>query len=137
VEGGLPKNWTEVNSSKTREAKALQERFGCRKAQAAIATGEFLHKLEIPHFHDEPALVGIEKPVDFRLADWLLKGDAGEHFEREGRETKITARSALFVQICGQRRVVDLGSEEQNSIEDSQLEAYEAKLTVGGNERGD
>lgn len=25
---------------------------------------------------------------DFRLADWLLKGDAREHFERGARETK-------------------------------------------------
>ena len=63
------------------EPETLQERFSCRKAQTAVGTGEFLHKLEIPKFDDEPALVGIEKPVDFRLADWLLKGDAREHFE--------------------------------------------------------
>ena len=40
----------------------------------AVGAGEFLHQLEIPKFHNEPALVGVEKPVDFRLADWLLTG---------------------------------------------------------------
>ena len=38
-----------------------------------------------------PTLVAsgsVTPPVDFRLADWLLKGDAREHFERGARETK-------------------------------------------------
>ena len=34
----------------TREPEALQERFGCRKAQAAVGASEFLHKLEIAKF---------------------------------------------------------------------------------------
>ena len=43
----------------TCEPKALQKCFSCRKAQPAVATCEFLHKLEIAEFHDEPALVGV------------------------------------------------------------------------------
>ena len=31
----------------------------------AVGAGEFLHKLEIPKFHNEPALVGVEKPVEY------------------------------------------------------------------------
>ena len=62
----------------TCESKALQE-FSCgRKAQPAVGADEILHKLEIPKFHNQPALVGVEKLVDFRLADLLPKGDAGE-----------------------------------------------------------
>ena len=45
------------------------------------AIGKFLHRVEIPKFCNEPTLVGIEEPVDFRLADWLFKGDTGEHLE--------------------------------------------------------
>ena len=68
------------------EAKALQERLGCRKAEPPVGTGKFLDKLEIAEFHDEAALIGVEEAVDFRLANRLLKGDAGEHFEGRGRE---------------------------------------------------
>jgi hypothetical protein len=78
-----------------RQAEALQEQFRCREAQAAVCTGKFLHKLEISERHDEPALVGIEETVDFRLADRLPKGDAGEHFERGGRETRNPVLSAF------------------------------------------
>jgi len=81
------------------QAKALQKGFRCGEVQTAIGGGEFLYKLEIPEFHHEAALVDVEETVDFRLADWLLKGDAGEHFECRGREIKICARSALFAQI--------------------------------------
>jgi hypothetical protein len=49
------------------------------------------HKLEIAKFHNEPAFVGVEKPVDFRLADWLPKGDAGEHFKARLCHLKICA----------------------------------------------
>jgi hypothetical protein len=59
--------------SKACQAKALEKAFRCRKAETAVGTCEFLHKLEIAHFDDEPALVGIEKLVDFRLIDRLLK----------------------------------------------------------------
>jgi hypothetical protein len=41
------------------------------RAQPAVGTGEFFHKLEIPKSDDQPALVGVEKLVYFRLADWL------------------------------------------------------------------
>jgi hypothetical protein len=67
------------------------------EAQSAVAPGKFLHKLQIPEFHDQPALVSAEKVVDFCLADWLLKGDAGEHFECRGRETRIPAQATLGV----------------------------------------
>ena len=52
-------------------------------------------ELEIPESHGESALFGVEEPVDFRLADWLLKGNAGEHFEGRRREIKISARPRL------------------------------------------
>jgi hypothetical protein len=58
--------------SQARQSEALQEFCSCRKAKTAVGAGEFLHKLEIAKFHNEPALVSVEKPVDFRLADWLL-----------------------------------------------------------------
>jgi hypothetical protein len=45
------------------EPEALQECLGCRKAQTAVGTGRFLHKREIAEFHDEAALVGVEKAV--------------------------------------------------------------------------
>ena len=91
-----------VNSCKLASPKRCKNGSRCGEAQAAVGTGEFLHKLEIPKFHNEPALVGVEKLVDFRLADGLLKGDAGEHFECRGAEKKTPARTALFAQICGQ-----------------------------------
>ena len=69
----------------------------------AISPCELLQKLEIPEFDDKPALVGIEKPVDFRLTVWLLKGNAQKDFERGGRETKTPDRAVLLAQICGQR----------------------------------
>jgi hypothetical protein len=54
---------------------------------------EFLHKLEIPHH--QPPLIGVEKVVDFRLADWLLKGDARQHLEGRRCHFKIPARCWL------------------------------------------
>jgi hypothetical protein len=42
------------------------------QAKTAVGSGEFLHKLETTKFHDEPTLVGVEKVIDFRLADWLI-----------------------------------------------------------------
>jgi hypothetical protein len=35
--------------------------------QGTVETGEFLHKLEIPEFHHEAALVDVEETVDFRI----------------------------------------------------------------------
>jgi len=58
-------------------------------------------ELEIPEFHGESALFGVDEPVDFRLADWLLKGDAGEHFKRSGAQDHLTqypsTKAALVV----------------------------------------
>ena len=65
----------------TCQTETLQEFFRCGEAQPAVGAGEFLHKLEIPQFDNEPALVDVEKLVDFRLADWLPKGDARQHFK--------------------------------------------------------
>ena len=50
------------------QAEAVQEHFGCREAQSAVGSGEFLHEVEIPKFYNEATLVGIEEPVDVRLA---------------------------------------------------------------------
>ena len=47
-----------------------------------------------------PRLSTFEKTVNFRLTDRLLEGDAGEHFERRGREIKTPARNALFPQYA-------------------------------------
>ena len=117
-----------------RETKALQKCLRRSEAQTAVATGKFLHKLEIAECHDEAALVGVEKAVDFRLTDRLLKGDAGEHFEGRGREFKISARAALFAQICGQRLVVDLCSQKRNHpVDNSELKADKGELPVAGN----
>ena len=98
--------------SETREAETLQERLGCREAETGVCTSKFLHKLEIPKFHNEPALVGVEKSIDFRLADWLPKGDAGEHFKARRCHLKISARATLFAHIGGQRLVFDPGSQD-------------------------
>ena len=46
-------------------------------------------------FFDGPALVGVEKLIDFRLADWLPKGDAGEHFKGPYCQLKICARATF------------------------------------------
>jgi hypothetical protein len=47
------------------------------KRNRPSAPPKFLYELEIAKRHDDPALVGIEEPIDFRLADWLLECDAG------------------------------------------------------------
>jgi hypothetical protein len=88
-----------VSSPKLASPKRCKKGFRCGEVQTAIGAGELLHKLEIPEFHHEAALVDFEETIDFHLADRLLKGDAGEHFECRGREIKICARSALFAQI--------------------------------------
>ena len=78
------------------QAKALQKGFRCRKAQTTVGTGELLHKLEIPEFHHEAALVDVEETVDFRLADRLLKCNAGEHFER----VAVVSPEFPFAPLC-------------------------------------
>jgi hypothetical protein len=82
--------------AQTRETKALQERSSRRKAQATVGASEFLYELEIAKRHDESALVGVEEPVDFRLADRLPERNAGKHFERGGREMRTPVCSSLF-----------------------------------------
>jgi hypothetical protein len=52
-------------------------------------------------FHISQWLVGVEDTIDFRLDNRLLKGNAGQHFEGPGRETRIPVRCFLFT-ICGQ-----------------------------------
>jgi hypothetical protein len=78
------------------QTEALQKGLRCGEAQTAVYSCKFLHKLEIAERHDKAALICVEKVVDFRLTDRLLKGDAGEHFERRGRESRIRARASLF-----------------------------------------
>ena len=82
--------------AQARQSEALQEHFSRRKAQPTIGAGEFLYELETAKRRDESPLVGIEEPVDFRLTDWLLECDAGEHFERGCRETRDAVASVLF-----------------------------------------
>lgn len=71
-------------------------------------------------------------------ADWLPKGDAGEHFECRHCHLKISARATLFAHICGQGLVFDPGSQQRNhSVENPQLKAGKGELAVERNERGD
>ena len=69
--------------------RSAARRFPCGEAQTAVCPCEFLHKPEIAERHDKAALISVEKMVDLRLTDRLLKGDAGEHFERRGRESRF------------------------------------------------
>ena len=73
----------------------MQKGLRGREAQAAIATGKFFHEPKIAQFHDEPALIGGEEAVDFRLANRLLKSDTGEHFEGSAGQKKIPARESV------------------------------------------
>jgi len=93
--------WTSQEGSgcqflQTCQTEALQKGLRCGEAQTAVCPCEFLHKPEIAERHDKAALISVEKVVDLRLTDRLLKGDAGEHFERRGRESRIRARASLF-----------------------------------------
>ena len=120
-----------------RETKALQKCLRRSEAQTAVATGKFFHKPEIAERHDKAALICVEKVVDLRLTDRLLKGDAGEHFERRRCHLKISARATLFAQICGQRLAVDLGSQNRNHpVDNSELKADKGELPVAGQQRG-
>ena len=108
----------------------------CGEAQPPVDAGEFLHKLEIAELHNEPALVGVEKLVDFRLADWLPKGDAGEHFKARRCHVKISARATLFAHIGGQRLIFDPASEQRNHpVENAELKADRGELAVERDER--
>jgi hypothetical protein len=76
VAGGLAKNEAAANSCKLARPKRCKK-VRCGEAQTAACPCEFLHKLEIAERHDKAALISVEKVVDFRLTDRLLKGDAG------------------------------------------------------------
>jgi hypothetical protein len=49
------------------------------------------HKVKIPELYDQSALVSVHEMVNFRLADRLLKGDAGEH----SRVAVVSSRRAV------------------------------------------
>ena len=66
------------------KAESLQESHSCGEAEAAVGSSKFFYQPQIPKLHNQAALVGVEEPVDFRLADWLLKGDTSDYFERSG-----------------------------------------------------
>jgi hypothetical protein len=85
VADGIAESEDAANSCKFARPKRCKNACVVTKAQPTVATGKFVHELEVPEFHDEAALVGVEELVDFCLADRLLKGDAGEHFECRGR----------------------------------------------------
>jgi hypothetical protein len=48
--------------------------------QPAVVTAELFDEHEIPEFHDGPRSSASKRMVNFVLADWLLKGNAGERF---------------------------------------------------------
>jgi hypothetical protein len=74
--------------------------------------------------------------IDFRLADWLLKGNAGEHFKGRRCHLKVCARTTLFAHIGGQRLVFDPGRQERNDpVGDAKLKADKAELAAKRNER--
>ena len=115
----------------------LPQRLPASTVASDRRPGEFLHKFQIPEFHNEATLVGVEKLVDFRLPDWLPKGDAGEHFKGPCCQLKICARATLFAHIGGQRLIFDPASQQRNHpVENPKLKADKAELAVEGNERG-
>jgi hypothetical protein len=64
-----------------------------------MGAGEFLHKLNIPEFHNEPTLVGAEEPADFRLTDWLPESGARQHLNGCHCHLKISARATLSLNM--------------------------------------
>jgi hypothetical protein len=73
-------------------------------------------QLEIPKFHNKPGLVGVEKPVAFRLADWLPKGTTRTIRTKSSRrvvyQPKVIENGLpLAFSICGLRRLGSNGSE--------------------------
>jgi hypothetical protein len=65
-----------------------------------MGAGEFLHKLNIPEFHNEPTLVGAEEPADFRLTDWLPESGARQHLNGCHCRLKISARATLSLKYA-------------------------------------
>jgi hypothetical protein len=75
------------------EAKALQERFGCRKAQATVATRELFYEVQIPKLHNESTLVGVEESVDFCLVIGCLKAMKASTSSAEVARSEIPCAS--------------------------------------------
>ena len=114
----------------------MQKGLRGREAQAAVVTGKFFHEPKIAQLHDEPALIRREEAVDFRLANRLLKGDAGERFERSCH-FKISALAPLCsLKYCASALLYLCSAEGNHPIDNPQLEASEAKAPVAGEERG-
>ena len=65
-----------------------------------MGAGEFLHKLNIPEFHNEPTLVGAEEPAAFRLTDWLPESGARQHLNGCHCHLKISARATLSLKYA-------------------------------------
>jgi len=82
--------------------------------------------------HNRPAKRG-RTPNKFRVA---LKAMQASTSRVAVVKSRLPIAAALLAQIL--RLIVDLGSEERHHpVENPQLNAYKAKLTVTGNERGD
>ena len=60
LQDGCGANEVAVNSCKLASPKRCKNASVVAEAQATVVTGKFFHKLEIPQFHDEPALVDID-----------------------------------------------------------------------------
>ena len=65
-----------------------------------MGAGEFLHKLNIPEFHNGPTLVGAEEPAAFRLTDWLPESGARQHLNGCHCHLKILARATLSLKYA-------------------------------------
>ena len=68
----------------------LQERFGCRKAQATVAIRELFYEVQIPKLHNESTLVGVEEWVD---SAWLI--GCLKAMKAGGREIRNSVRFVL------------------------------------------
>jgi hypothetical protein len=55
--------------AQARQSEALQERLRRRKTQPTVGASEFLHKFEIPKFHNEPSLVASKSRS---ISAWLI-----------------------------------------------------------------
>ena len=96
VAGGLAKKDAAANSCKLARPKRCKKVCVVAKRRQPSAPANSSTSPEIAERHDKAALISVEKVVDLRLTDRLLKGDAGEHFERRGRESRTRVRASLF-----------------------------------------
>lgn len=129
--GGLPRQRSRRQFPHTYRAETLQEFLVVAKRSRPSAPANSSKSFRSLSLTTSPRLSASKKPVDFRLADWLLERNAGKHFECGGRETRNPVRFVLFAQIVGQGLIVDFGSEKRNySVDNSQLKAHKGELTV-------